>query len=452
MILCVFAMIAITHFFNSYVNADISVGIQAPEGMAYTFKDSIDIGGKRYLVGFERIIQTGEINGLLIGIDLTSQDEILYFSYDINYDEVFEYIGFFDDFSFGVVSRNTSVFSHYVYRQFENTQILKFDLDGFFLDKCTLYSDFIGYGNAGHQIFLQSESNQLTRVNGELEITTIDSEPIISYEPFEFQFRGLAWLNYASVDKILIESPGYYHVEIEDYHFHYEFDLLIEPNIEGIHDQQMTHEPVMIFCGGDLTINGDPYEKGSLITVPGSYELEIYGVMYYYTKIQFTILPVTTGIENGDITKDIVRIFSNAVDLELNGDRYTGEAISNPGEYRLSIFGINGYLETMEFTILPSVAGVENMGVYENEVMIFCNGEAYLNGKLMDQEVKVNKPGVYWIEIKYNGITVEELSFSIVEVLDETHPDVVERDTGNGYYYVLGAIILIGVFLIIRKK
>ncbi|GEM_PF-1165577 len=422
-----------------------------PPGMSYYFKDSTELGIFQYFAGYERVLETGETNAVLIGYDKINNKTQFVFSYDVGLDEEFVYIGILGNDCFAVVTRNTSVVPIYSYRKFESIQILLFTSDGFFLDKETYSTDFSGYGNFGNRLFMK-HLEMVYFIDESMDTQVYESESIIAVESFELSFRGNARINLQSVNHIALTEPGNYFIEIQDYLFYMELNVTLKPIVLGIVDEMMTDEPIVIVSSGELSINDESYMSGTEILIPGNYALRISGEGGYNEEYHFVILPIVEGIVDGETTKDSVTIHSNATWMTLNGEEYLSSPVTSPGDYLLVLGGQNNLTELIGFTILPSVFGVENQGIYEQQVTISVNGEAYLNGSLMGSKMTISESGDYMIELYYQDEIVETLFFSVQHPSDE-HSEIPSNDLNNYVYFIfLGVLALIGLFLIIRKK
>jgi hypothetical protein len=138
--------------------------------------------------------------------------------------------------------------------------------------------------------------------------------------------------------------------------------------------------------------------------------------------------------------------------MTLNDEIYAGEVIGIPGHYQMTFYGIGEYSESITFTILPSIKGVENDKVYTNPVGITITGEAYLNGTLIDKGTTVSKSGEYQIILMFDGEVYQELFFKVMIEDDVTLEESITDKKISAYQIVLGGLILLGFFLVIRKK
>jgi len=439
-------------FSSIKVEAQTIPSINPILGYSYNLKGSIEIENQYFLYGFQRNMETNETDALLIAYDWKTNTVLMNYVYDIGYDETFVYAGIFSDGSFGVIARNMKMDPVYHYLRFESMEVLKFDLDGFYLGKVRFSTDFYFYGNLDYCFYFYDDLNHVYAVNELLETEQMTSRNFISQGTFQMQMQGKVYINQQLMDSIDITEPGFYDIELMDQSFYYLMHLELRPLIEGIADGDFREEPITINTHGECYLNGNPYLIGSEITRPGNYQLDIYGALNYHEQIHFTLLPTMEGVSDGDVTKNAIRITSNATSMTLNGEAYQSEMITFPGIYELITFGESFYSDTITFTILPSVTGVGNEMNYEEAIHIKVNGTAFLNGERMSSDTDIIESGSYQIVTMLNDLVVEELYFTVTipSPIEEYEETIVANDDVVKVF--LGVLILIGLFLMIKKK
>jgi len=421
-------------------------------GFEYQFTDTLQIEESLYKVGYRRNIENNDVDGLIVKYDKTATKIEMTYIYDIGYTERFTMIGIFSNGTFGVVCRSMDYNNIYHNYYFNRMELLQFDNDGFYLGKTMFQTDYLNYGNCNYEFLFIDEDKSITIVNELLEVSS-KTDLIYTYSDiFSYQFLGDAWINYSRVDELFIDWPGNYHIEISNTHFNYEFDIILNPIIEGVADGFQTNSEVMIISKGELFLNGIIYQSNSSILEPGNYHLEIKGDNWYSQDLFFTIIPLIDGIVDNEESKEPVKITSNASSMTLNDEIYSGEVIGIPNHYQISFYGVGDYKGTLTFTILPSIKGVENDCIYTSPVEIAVSGEAYINGVPLDRNYTVSKSGEYQIVIMFDGEVYQELFFEVTIEDDFVLEESVSSNKINMYQIVLGGLILLGLFLIIRKK
>lgn len=435
----------------THVYSEAMPQLSPPPGMSYTFNDEFEVGQMHYFAGYERNLENNETDALFIGYDESNGHTQFVFTYEIGYDEEFVYIAYLGNNKVAVVSRNTVVASLYSYREFINLQVLIFSCDGSFLEKDTFEIDYTEFGNVGDKLFL-AKSGSTIEIDEYLNSQAISTEPQVYEGSISLFYRGSAWINQHPVESIELTLPGNYLIEIVDKQFSYEMHLVLYPFVSGLPDQNGSTEPVMIESLGNLFVNGESYLSSTEITIPGNYTLSINGEGGFTQEYQFVIYPTILGVIDNEITEDSVIVETNAISMMLDGIAYTKEEIYKPGVYNLVLLGVNGFSQSIEFTILPSVYGVENQGVYDSSVSISVNGIAYLNGVIMGEKMTLTKPGDYLIQIYFEDEVYKSVFFTVATVEGQSTTESNSTSIEYGYFIILGLLVLSGLFLIIRKK
>jgi hypothetical protein len=125
----------------------------------------------------------------------------------------------------------------------------------------------------------------------------------------------------------------------------------------------------------NLTLNDQPYTSGTEITDPGVYTLVIEGINGYSQTISFTIELIKGGVSNGSTSSSPVTPTFSGGTAELNGQPFlSGTTITDVGIYELEITGVNNFVDTTTFTIAPVVTGLQNGLNYEGSVTPVITG------------------------------------------------------------------------------
>lgn len=147
---------------------------------------------------------------------------------------------------------------------------------------------------------------------------------------------------------VLIEYPGHYRLLYEG--FLYRFT--VHPRIEGVQEDGVyTGTVTPIVSTAQLTLNGEPHVSGTPIQEPGTYELLVRGVGGYEHRIRFTITSNLTGVRHNGSYADSVQLSFDGTGYLNNGFITSPYTVEEPGEYLLTIQGVNGYQETHVFSL-----------------------------------------------------------------------------------------------------
>ncbi len=265
---------------------------------------------------------------------------------------------------------------------------------------------------------------------------------------FVFHHRGEAEINGEPVGEIRLLNPGNYDIVIHGLNHSLAFSLTLHPDLVGIDDGGRYHETLTIACAGDLSLNGNPIESGLILDAAGHHELVVRGVNDYVMRREFTLEAEISGVYAGMVTNDPVRIFANSQFMELNGERYDGSLVYEAGSYVFSVHGAGGYLKEIPFTILPVVFGIEDGGVYTDDVTLLLNCDAKLNGQSVARESLLSQPGAYELVCLLDGETYATYRFIIESAISETKTN----QTKAVLIYILAGIALVGAVLVFKKR
>ncbi|MDD3842554.1 MAG: hypothetical protein WC296_02585 [Candidatus Izemoplasmatales bacterium] len=368
--------------------------INEPEGINYYFNGSLETETLKYRYGCQLEIGTeNDYDGLLIIIDKTTDIIIDTMIYETGYLETIQFMGVFADGTYGVVIERIYVETpSQMYRTYD-TMVLKIDSMGTILNSIHIDHQFKGFHNHGSYLILDEIASDLPNLilDANLEMTVLPSFTAEYKSGFEYPFIGTATVNADVVAKISIYNPGNYDVIITDEDYVYQFSVIIAALVDGVIDGEIYLEPI--------------------------------------------------------------RIIVNSQNVTLNGALFvSGAFVSEPGDYQLVIDGENGYQKKINFQIAPTVSGVIDQGVYHETVTISVSGIATLNGKRISEgEIEIDEAGDYelilWIEAK----KYQTLNF---EIINDSSIDTTESN-GNDFPYletILGIIVMVGLFLVLKKK
>ncbi|QWC00082.1 hypothetical protein KHQ88_00510 [Mycoplasmatota bacterium] len=270
---------------------------------------------------------------------------------------------------------------------------------------------------------------------------------------YQIQYQGQAYINEEAVEKILIDEPGIYHIEIVMGEYKYSEDFTLEADIEIIGESYKDgyKGSVKVISNGQLVLNGNDYRSGQVINQIGEIKLELHGVNHYYQTIDFKIYPwihYFDGYDHFDLKDGMVfdypiSIYSNIGSIISNDCLYDGNFISETGAYLLE-FQENGHIiETLNISITSRVDGVINNEVYK-QVNLYAFGDVWLNGQPITGTNLIKQPGTYHLKIKNMDDTYKEMIFFILEETSQEKKSILP--------YGLLVISVVGVIITLTKK
>ena len=167
-----------------------------------------------------------------------------------------------------------------------------------------------------------------------------------------------------------------------------EISFTLEPVIENLESSyQQSFTPNVIGSEMTLKLNGKSYTNGTKIETVGNNQLVVSGYGGYTKTFTITIVPLVTGIENNSEVYGSVQInvAPNAT-LTIDGASYTNNAAyTKVGHHTLKITGVNGYEQTLAFTLkedsstisAEEYSGAFNLTFSKNNFEILIDGANY---------------------------------------------------------------------------
>ena len=164
------------------------------------------------------------------------------------------------------------------------------------------------------------------------------------------------------------------------------------PYISGVEDGGFyTSSSKSITCNyaQSLTLNGDPYSSGSSFSKDGYYTFTVYGINGYEKTINFTKAHEISGITDGQEYIGHVSVSNKYIDFELDGQPYSsGSVIKTIGYHTLICRGVGGYEVTYSFTIVPQITSVVEGGTYLSTTGVLITvKDTYSGGNLSDDYI-----------------------------------------------------------------
>ncbi|MDD3126696.1 MAG: hypothetical protein WC479_03925 [Candidatus Izemoplasmatales bacterium] len=372
----------------------LAVEINEPEGTKYYFNGSLETENIEYRYGcrLEKGVEN-DYDGLLIIIDKTTDTVIDTVLYETGYLETILFIGAFNDGTYGVIIERIYVerpsLTYCVY----DTLVMKINQEGQVIAQILIDHQLKEFHNHGSYLILNEISNDKPDLvlNSSLEITTLPEFETEYFCDFNYPFIGTATVNEVDVDKISLCKPGIYNVVITDGDYEFSFTVVLAPTVEG-------------------AVNGESYSEP-------------------------------------------IRIIVSCPAVELDGMPFvSGDVVAEPGDHKLIITGENGYQKIIDFRITPTVFGVEDQVIYSEPITISVNGIATLNGKLIPNgETQITENGDYelimWIGAEKYVTKHFRLAIEAEDNIDEPN--------GNTFPFletILGIVVMVGLFLVLKKK
>lgn len=236
---------------------------------------------------------------------------------------------------------------------------------------------------------------------------TLNGNPYISGES----------IDYVGYNTLVILGEGGYRKEIP---------FTIEPIVSGVEEGQVYTEAKRAYILGnvqEITLNNQDYLPNQVINTIGYNILKIIGVNGYEKIVGFYIIPVITGVEEGQVYSSSLKVTVSGIaeSMTLNGvEWFPSECIDTVGYNILKIYGANGYLEEIQFTILPEVTGVVNGGVYmgSQKVQIIGNTELItLNELECPSNLTISIVGYNVLKVKGVNGYEETIEFTVLPIV-----------------------------------
>lgn len=202
------------------------------------------------------------------------------------------------------------------------------------------------------------------------------------------------------------------------------YSFYVLPFVEGVVDGEEYEESVVINTNYPyLLLNNNPYTSGEVITEIGNHVFVVKNLDGYDHTITFTIKEKYDGVEDGGVyTESIKPTIPNGT-LTLDGNVFTsGTEIKAVGNHNLTISGLNGYENTISFTIVENTGDFENDGEYKGSVVITIpNATLKLDGNSFTSGTTVSSVGNHTLtvcgtndyEVNYNFTITPNVYFNV---------------------------------------
>lgn len=210
----------------------------------------------------------------------------------------------------------------------------------------------------------------------------------------------------------------------------------IFPMIEGVEEgQSYTGSVTPVVEWSNLLLDGKVFASGTAITEVGHHTLTIANLNGYNYEINFTVVEVWENIEqNGEYEYSVVPKTSNGT-LYLNGSSFTsGNTIYTVGHHTIKIVGVNGYENTIEFTVTERITNLVKDGEFTGAIKpTFSNiTAAYLDGQAYSSGTNIRNVGYHTLKIEGMNGYVSEYQFTILPTISGAQADTIYYP-GNTY-------------------
>jgi len=369
--------------------------------------------------------------------------------YDGGNDETFIYFAILSDDVFALVTETRGIPGSGG-SSLCKTEILAYTGDGEPHGATSVPGRMTAYNNHGGMLVLSADETFAADYVFDAGLApTVLPATIVATGSFDYPYRCFATVDGDPVERIAIAGPGIYDIVVTDGFYAYAFRAVVDPIVTGVADGTEWSDPPTVTSPGILSLDGEPFVSGEAVVEPGNHVLSIRGDGGYEKTIAFVLHPYVANIVDGFATEAGIRVFTDADALEIDGEPYVqGDLYRIPGRHVMTVLAANGYARTIAFAILPSVAGVESGGVYEDEVAFTVNGTAVLGGLSVTGTIVLDEPGAYELVLYFDGAPYATYAFAVTA---SAVPDPWWRSF-PWIETVSGAAALVGLFLIFRKK
>jgi hypothetical protein len=421
--------------------------------ISYNLYDTLEINDFRVEAGM--VNDHLSTDGYLNIFSLSTNDLIKEVIFDSGENDNFRYLADVGEEYFLVVNE---VYAHKNFEEgmlYHKTIILKYNFEGELVNTLVLAEKPQGYMNINKVLIIQLANKNLY-IDSNLSLLNDMGIRDIYKGEFDVEYRGTMIINGEISELGSINYPGNYDIVIRDKYGEYEFSFLIEADYKFTGEKQdgLYLGPVTIYSFGELYVNNEIYSPGTPIDTVGNNILVIKGLGSYEETIEFTIKSDIT-IFDGDNYIDLnnsfvcdypIRIFSDALHMEIDNESYNSELIDSPGRYELKVFGIGDYEEILNIEIWPKIEGLNDSTVYE-ELNLNIFGKARVNGKEISGNYHLEEAGDYKLELLFEEDVWKTYNFQILQQ---------ESKSSEIYIVFLKYVFLglgaLGLFLFLRKR
>ncbi|MBO5906621.1 MAG: DUF5011 domain-containing protein [Clostridia bacterium] len=212
-----------------------------------------------------------------------------------------------------------------------------------------------------------------------------------------------------------------------------EYVFTIIPTIKNIEvggTYQGSVSPVI--NGGSFKLNGQSITLNNPISTVGNNKLTIYGTNGYVQEITFTIEPVIENLKGSYQQSFTPNVIGSGMTMKLNGSSYTnGTRIETVGNNKLVVSGYGGYTKTFTITVVPLITGIENNSIVHGSIQIKVSPNATLkiDGVSYTNNASYTKVGNHILKITGVNGYEQTLTFTLKE-----SSSTISTDQYNGVF------------------
>ncbi len=285
---------------------------------------------------------------------------------------------------------------------------------------------------------IDEENNLRTTIN--FDISPALNDGAVFYESLNFNYENVTMrLDGLPYNRELIDSIGEHTLEITALGGYYKsirftviavkgtsLDGIYQGSFTPIIDNNLKAEYYLDCNPNTSECSLNRYTIGEEIIAVGYHTLYVLGDNGKTEEYEFTITEVSAGIPENDVTGDEVTIdIPNVLKVEINGEEVLLPImVSDIGNYRIKVFGTNGYTSVYSFAIKPVIKDIIQEGLYDTPVVPdISSGTLILNGNPYVSGTPISDIGNHILDIIGVGGYKERYYFTIKERINIEHND-----------------------------
>ncbi len=296
-------------------------------------------------------------DGLLVITNLESEEEVIV-TYDNYGYETMRYIADVGNGEFIGICEEYYYSGSFEIPMFKNTMLIKYNILGEELEKFMIDYKPLRYNNHNNYLILVDKENEIHYYDSnfnEIESIVIEEE---YFGTHRVQYQGNLYINGELSQNSNITFPGNYQIQVVNAGYSFEYSIVLNPKvlIEGNKYEDFFISDVFVYSSGDIYINNVVYKNGTKINIPGNYTITILGVNDYSYEKMFVIIPVITYFD-GKNTSDFIDnlVIDSEITIFSNGI----SMLVNQELYNSSII-----TQTGEYQLI--VSGINNLQITLN--------------------------------------------------------------------------------------
>jgi len=270
----------------------------------------------------QTIQDDGDIDGAIYFENINKEMECSYIEYDDLGTERFIYLADVGNQEYIAICERYYNSDGYQLPVFKDVILIKYDIKGNRLGYINYNVAPISYNNHNNYLVIRNSDGVIEYINSNLEITSFINLDDAYIGTYQDQYQGVVYINEMLEEELYIDYPGYYDIRIVNENYEYEYTVAVSPIVEirGTQFEDMYLDGVTIFSLGEIYINGSLYFDDEYIMTPGNYTITIYGLNDYIYQKEFTLLPSITYNTTGEIIDFIDGLIVNEpVKIYSNG-------------------------------------------------------------------------------------------------------------------------------------